>query len=403
MAEPFLSRAGLARVLRSLLLAELAAARGRSGRASAAGPHAGASWSATLPIGAEGLECDSLETLWLASAVNEMFHLHEAGTEADLTTAETFGAWLDQIAAAWRSGIERMTFSTSGSTGRPKRCMQGFAHLRAEIDVLAARWTGRRRIIALVPAHHIYGFIFTGLLPDRLGVPVLDADGLGAGRLAGEVRAGDLVVSFPDRWAWLERSLPQWPADVEGVVSTAPCPADLLVALQAGGLARMTEVYGSSETAGIALRAAPGDPYRLMPQWRFDTSISTETPELVHRHGQRFTLMDRVALVELDAFRLAGRRDGMVQIGGVNVSPEAVARKLRERPGVRDAAVRLMRPDEGSRLKAFVVADAGINRETLRASLETWIANNLATAEQPKSLVTGATLPLGVLGKNGDW
>jgi len=402
MPEPFLSRAGLARVLRSLLLAELGAARGRSGRASA-GALPQTSWSDTMPIGADGLGCDSLETLWLASAVNEMFRLYESGTETELTAAETFGAWLDHIEASWRSGIEQVTFSTSGSTGGSKRCVQSFAHLRAEVEVLAAHWTGRQRVLALAPAHHIYGFIFTGLLPDRLAVPVLDAQGLSPGRLADEVGAGDLIVSFPDRWAWLQRSLPDWPADIEGVVSTAPCPADLLAALRAGGLARMTEVYGSSETAGIAMRDAPGDPYRLMPQWRFDTTLSAEKPELVHRLGQRYALMDGVSLVEADAFRLAGRRDGMVQVGGVNVSPEAVAIKLRGRPGVRDAAVRLMRPDEGPRLKAFVVPDGEIGPETLVASLESWISDHLATAEQPKSIVTGATLPVGPLGKTADW
>ena len=403
MAHPVLSRRALARVLRSLLTAELRAARGR--RRDLAGADAGipaADWPEALPLGREGLGCDSLDLLALAAATNEMFHLYRARIETDLLSSPVFGSWLDVVEAAWRAGVDRVTFATSGSTGRPKPCVQSARHLRTEIEVLADRWAGRRRLVALAPAHHIYGFLFTAMLPDRLAVPHLDAGGLGIADLLAALRPGDLVVSFPERWAYLERSIPAWPRDVEGVVSTAPCPPEVLAGLAERGLARMTQVYGSSETAGIAWRASPDEPYALMPQWRLAEPLDEAAPSLIHADGAAYALMDRIARTGPRGFRLAGRRDGVVQVGGVNVSPAAVAERLTGRPGVRWAAVRLMHAEEGGRLKAFILPEPGIDADALRQEVETWATAHLPAAERPGSVTVGDAA-LEMPGKGFDW
>jgi long-chain acyl-CoA synthetase len=99
---------------------------------------------------------------------------------------------------------------------------------------------------------------------------------------------------------------------------------------------------------------------------------------------------------------VGSRRDAAVQVGGVNVFPERVRQVLIEHPQVVDAAVRLMRPDEGLRLKAFVVprpdAGAGFTQE-----LRAWIDTRLAAPERPKAITLGQQLPRGQLGKAADW
>jgi acyl-coenzyme A synthetase/AMP-(fatty) acid ligase len=70
-----------------------------------------------------------------------------------------------------------------------------------------------------------------------------------------------------------------------------------------------------------------------------------------------------------------------------------------------------MRPDEGARLKAFVVpaladADAGAGAaalEALRAELLDWCAGRLSTPERPAAISFGERLPRQGSGKPADW
>ena len=103
-------------------------------------------------------------------------------------------------------------------------------------------------------------------------------------------------------------------------------------------------------------------------------------------------------------FRPAGRRDGAVVVGGSNVFPERVRAVLCSHPDVADAAVRLMRPDEGERLKAYVVPrhSRGDN-ERLRAELWSWLGARLAAPERPGAIELGPALPVGASGKSADW
>ena len=53
------------------------------------------------------------------------------------------------------------------------------------------------------------------------------------------------------------------------------------------------------------------------------------------------------------------RRDACVQVAGINVYPKHVEKILSQHPAVKTCRVRLMRPEEGTRLKAFVVLQDG--------------------------------------------
>ncbi|NNU45045.1 AMP-binding enzyme [Ramlibacter montanisoli] len=69
-----------------------------------------------------------------------------------------------------------------------------------------------------------------------------------------------------------------------------------------------------------------------------------------------------------------------------------------------DAAVRLMRPDEGTRLKAFIVTrPPAPPAPTLLADLQHWIDRELSTPERPKAIRFGAQLPVTPSGKAADW
>jgi 4-coumarate--CoA ligase (photoactive yellow protein activation family) len=171
--------------------------------------------------------------------------------------------------------------------------------------------------------------------------------------------------------------------------------------LRKNGLARLVEVYGSTETGGIGWREDAEQGFQLLPYW-----ARQDEERIAKDFGEgRQVLQVPDIVCWLDDRRLVPvrRRDGAVQIGGVNVYPELVRAVLKAHPSVADAAVRAMRPHEGERLKAFVTLKDGIDAENLREDLETWLAQRLTSAQMPRAFSFGPRLPTGDHGKPCDW
>jgi 4-coumarate--CoA ligase (photoactive yellow protein activation family) len=394
----------LRRVVTDLLAFELA--QMRPGR-----PPTPAPWAADAGF-VRDLGVDSLELMGLGTALAEALHLQRAGIDERLLARPCVGDWVASARAGLETGASAdpggaaLTFRTSGSTGNPKRCTHTLATLEQEAAALASLVPGRRRILSAVPSHHIYGFLFTVLLPRQVAGPgaidVIDLRQAGPAALAGMARAGDLVVAHPSWWEAAARLMPAFGRDIVGVTSTAPCPDTLADALAGAGL-RLLQVYGSSETAGVGWRDRASVPFALLPHWaRLDdpASLVRALPDGTTR---RYPLQDRLDWADAAHFLPAGRIDGAVQVGGLNVFPAYVAQVLAGHPHVREAAVRLMRPDEGRRLKAFVVVAPGADVDALRAALPAWAAARLTAPERPVAWTFGPRLPRQASGKGADW
>ena len=343
---------------------------------------------------------DSLDLLSLSVAIAEL--MPDGGAGLGMVEARSFGTLCDAVAdasAVSRPPQRQVTFRSSGSTKAPKRVTHALVDLEEEAAALASLvGDGRRRVLSAVPSHHIYGFIHSVLLPRRLGgLPVLELRAHAPAELATLLRPGDLVLGHPAFWDAALRGLAgTLPADVVGVTSSAPCPNDTALRLRQAGLARLLQVYGSSETAGVGWRDDPADPYTLLPGWRRDDDGLLK--------GQRpVQLPDLLGWEDDERFRLLGRRDGAVQVGGFNVVPEEVCAALLRHPAVADAAVRPMRPEEGDRLKAFVVPAAAADPDELSAALRRFAVATLTPAQRPGAYSFGPALPRTELGKLADW
>ncbi len=391
---------GLQRVVADLLAAELAALR--PGRQLQAPP-----WPAAFDLRRD-LGADSLELMGLASALETQLHLH-GSADAPLLARTRLADWL----AAARAGLDAdgsaLTFRTSGSSGAPKPCTHPLALLWQEVEALARLLPGRRRIVSLVPAHHIYGFLFTVLLPRRLGIDTIcDLRDHAPAALAARLMPGDLVIGYPDVWRAVGQAAGPLAPDVVGVTSTAPCPPEVARAALATGLTRLVQIYGSSETAGVGWRDAPEGGYTLFPYWSREVQADLQAEGLVRQwpDGTRrpAALQDRLVWQDDGRFQPDGRIDQAVQVGGVNVFPGYVADVLRLHPAVLDASVRRMRPDEGQRLKAFVVVKEGAAADAaLQAALHAWLRERLTAPECPAAYSFGPRLPRGASGKLADW
>lgn len=362
-------------------------------------------WPADLALDEQGLGLDSLERLSVASALSEALHLHESGIEDLLLARRHFGEWVDIARHGLAVFDARLTFRTSGSSGLAKACAHALANLFQEVAHLAQLVPGTRRVLSAVPAHHIYGFLFTVLLPHRLECDeVVDIRRTTPQALASMLQPGDLVISQPAHWAVVARHAGRLPAGVHGVTSTAPCPDALAQQLVALGLETLMQVYGSSETAGIGTRTRPDAPFTLMPFW---TQEADDPQQLRRTHADgtasRHELQDVLSWHDATRFGVRGRRDAAVQVGGINVFPARVRQVLLEHPQVEDAVVRLMSPEEGSRLKACVVHVPGCDPVALQADLWAWTESRLTAPERPKALDVGTHLPRNAMGKLCDW
>jgi 4-coumarate--CoA ligase (photoactive yellow protein activation family) len=357
------------------------------------------------------LGADSLELLGMGTALAQALHLERAEVDARLLARPCLADWVTAAREGLGAAGTEISFLTSGSAGSPKRCTHALALLWQETIELARLLPGRRRVLSLAPSHHIYGFLFTVLLPRALRITeVVDLRSATPAALLREARAGDVIVAHPGWWEQLARLGPRFASDVVGVSSTAPCPDPLARGLADAGL-RLLQVYGSSETAGVGWREEAGAPYCLLSHWSRPgapaAGASAELARTLPGGGEaRYPLQDTLEWEDERRFRPAGRIDGAVQVGGTNVFPAYVAEVLGMHPGVKEAAVRLMRQDEGRRLKAFVVptdaaAEAGL--EALRSELLEWCAARLSTPERPAAISFGERLPRQASGKPADW
>lgn len=401
-AQLSLRPADLLRVLKDLLRAELKARSGVEYTDAQA-----AAWTDETLLGSSELELDSLELVSIAGRVNELFHLHESGIEDFLLRDRTLGDWVRIVIRGREIAGDQFTFLTSGSTGSPKPCVHPVAALDQEVDALAAMFAGVERVVSFVPTHHIFGFLFTAMLPARLQASVIDARAVASNAVGWSPT--DLIVGVPSSYTYLARSAAPL-AGARAVVSTSAIDAPTIAALREKGLGQLTEVYGSSETGGLAVRLNCAGPFTLHPFWRL---VPTSNGSLLQRVMPDGTFAAPVVCMDhlrpvASGFELGGRIDHAVKIAGTNVFPRRIEALLREHPLIADASVRLMRPAEGERLKAFVVPRQGAitepsTEESLKSQLSQWSREQLTAPEHPKTWTFGPAIPRDQLGKAADW
>ncbi|MDR2735170.1 MAG: beta-ketoacyl synthase chain length factor [Spirochaetota bacterium] len=296
-----------------------------------------------------------------------------------------------------------INFFTSGSTGEVKSCIHTLAMLREEGNGLAFLFPDIKRVISLVPASHSYGMIFGLIVPKILGLPVVIKPPIPVIQWEDVLQEGDLLVAFPMFLKQLTELNFQFPRGVAVLTSTAPCPDDLIDKLYAGGMRRLVEIYGASEGGAFGWREKSGHPFTLLPFW--NAEITGGMLEAITRRQtpMRVRIPDRVEIDSEGKFKPIGRIDQAVQVAGINVFPQKVETILKTHPAVRDAAVRRMRPDEGERLKAFIVLQEGYIEHEILPGLRAFMKEKLTVHETPRRITFGSELPVTDFGKRRDW
>jgi long-chain acyl-CoA synthetase len=349
------------------------------------------------PSDERSLELDSLARMALATAAATWCNAHDSGHSDLFLAKKSVVDWADVLLNARAGGAQDFTFATSGSTGARKFIRHSEELLNIEAQhwaELVARSHNIRRVVALVPTHHIYGLIWAVLLPKHLNVPVRDL----AWDEAPDFLPGDLIVGIPDQWLWYAQSRKVWPEHCLAVSSTAPLATAAHLSLQAQGL-DVWQIYGSSETAGLGWRRMPQEPFELFGnRKRQGDAIALKLP-----NGQLSPLQvqDHLSWEDATRFHLNGRRDEVVQVAGHNISPHWVVEQIKSLPGVAHAAVRLDERTTPKRLKAFVVPESAIPLDA--NALMTRLRETLPAHAMPWHITTGSQLPRNPMGKLSDW
>lgn len=308
----------------------------------------------------------------------------------------------------------RLMLFTSGSTGDPVAVAKTLKQLDREIDALETAFGARvgDAIVAGTVSHqHIYGLLF------RLLWPLSTRRPLARGRLRFNeelATLGDRPVALVASPAHLKRlpESPDW-APLAGVLravfsSGGPLPADAAHAVERLWRQAPIEVFGSTETGGIAWRAGAGRavPWQPLPgvEWRLeDGRLALRSPHLA---DDRWQLTEDLAVPAADGgFELRGRADRVVKVEERRVSLGAIERRLRDAPWLADLRVLAL---SGHRLLLAVAAVpsaegaailAGEGRVALVARLRDWLAGHVDPVALPRRWRFVDALPLDAQGK----
>ena len=239
---------------------------------------------------------------------------------------------------------------TSGSTGHPKAVQQRMTEFELDNAFILSKWYDEfafRKLCAVNSQHHIYGFLFTISLPFAAGVPFRKK----RIEFPEEFEALDdesyMIIAVP---AFLKRTCAElgekklplknpWIFTSGGAVS----PKLAVDTERVFGFCPL-EVYGSTETSGIAYRQQTKNglvwtPFDNAKIWldKDDGCLTIISPYIKDPAG--FKTGDLAEIHEDGTFLLKGRADSIVKIEEKRISVTEVENRLLQSGLVSDCSV----------------------------------------------------------------
>ena len=237
---------------------------------------------------------------------------------------------------------------TSGSTGKPKLVKQRLTEFENDNHFVLSKWGDeflKRKLCSTVNQHHIYGFLFSVLLPFTAGIPFRKKRIEFPEELEKLTDTQYMIITVPaflkraveiERLCGLCLKLP-WIFTSGGVLNpeTAKKTSEVIGFWP-------VEVYGSTETSGIAWRQScsglewtPFDNAQLSKNE--EGCLVIRSPYIKDPVG--FQTADMVEMLEDGRFLLKGRVDSVVKIEEKRISLPEIENRILQSGLVSDVCV----------------------------------------------------------------
>jgi len=250
------------------------------------------------------------------------------------------------------------------------------------------------RAFSSVPFLHLYGLLFGLLLPVAHGGAVVDEDALYPSDIARVLTESesDLFVSTPTHLrSLLTSALPKGRMIVS---SGARLEARLHLELSIRHEATVIDVFGSSETGGVATRDSPLKRWMPLPGVKVEAAAETMSVRSPWS-GELVTSDDRVRLYRDGTFDYLGRSEAVVKVGGKRLEIAALERTVLAVPGIIDA-VAFAEEDSARGARVYVgYAPASVSEDDVRHA----IALAFDPVFAPRALRSADSLPREATGK----
>jgi acyl-coenzyme A synthetase/AMP-(fatty) acid ligase len=291
---------------------------------------------------------------------------------------------------------------TGGTTQQARSWTKTPRNLFGEALFLAEHFgvTPEDVVLPAVPPLHIFGLLFSVLVPMVGGAQVIDQRNLMPQTVRETFAAGrvSVFVGAPIHFKALAR--------VDGVATS------LRLAVSSGGPltpahgaafterfgAPVIEIYGSTETGGIAERNCAAGQEHWMPfsgiLWRLDDRrLAVRSPFVspeVPRDAEDWAVTGDQATDEGNGrFSLSGRADGVVKVSGKRVDVFEVEQQLRGLDAVDDAVVFSQDIASGRQVLVVAVVATALDAVQVREAL----AGKLEPAAIPRRIICLDTVP----------
>lgn len=232
---------------------------------------------------------------------------------------------------------------TSGSTGRAKLIPKKFENIYTEIKELKKilNIQGSYTFYFTPPLYHIYGFLFGFALPLYCNSKIIITEYFTPESIIEFIKGRniDVFISIPHYYHLFERinKIEIFKGIKYLISSSAPLPIDLSIIYYKKGV-KITEIYGSTETGGIAHRVSAIDKsWKLFSYVKVvnvdnnsekELFITSPAISIFYDVEIGYNTGDIVKFTDDNSFILLGRNTRFSKIGGKRIDLNFVQNKI---------------------------------------------------------------------------